>query len=152
MLEVRMVVLHPEAQVPNYANQGDAGADLYAVSTVVLAPGHRALVPIGICLELPAGTVGLIHPRSGLALHHGVTVLNAPGTIDSGYRGELMVLLINHGQTEFVVQPGMRVAQLVLQNVLHGRFAQTPGELATSVRGAGGYGSTGLGEAPIVVV
>ena len=115
--------LHPHARLPLYATQGDAGADLTSVAQVTLAPGERALVPTGIALALPPGTVGLVHPRSGLAARHGITVVNAPGTIDSGYRGEVHVNLVNLDPREsFTVQVGDRIAQLVVQHYVHATF------------------------------
>jgi dUTP pyrophosphatase len=129
--------------VPAYAHDGDAGADLYAASDVELPPGGRALVPTGIAVALPAHHVGLVHPRSGLAARLGVTVLNAPGTVDAGYRGEIMVNLINHDplQTARIVR-GDRIAQLVVQRVEQADF-EIVDELPATARGAGGHGSTG---------
>ena len=129
--------------LPSYAHDGDAGADLCAAADVELAPGQRALVPTGIAIELPPGFVGLVHPRSGLASRHGVTVLNAPGTVDAGYRGEIMVNLINHDpvQTAVIVR-GDRIAQLVVQRVEQADFHLVE-ELSGSARGTGGHGSTG---------
>ena len=135
--------LSPEARPPAYASEGDAGADLSATATVTLAPGERALVPTGIALALPPGTVGLVHPRSGLAARHGISVVNAPGTIDSGYRGEILVNLVNLDPTEpFTVQVGDRIAQLVVQECLHADFVEA-GSLPDSDRGDTGHGSTG---------
>lgn len=135
--------LHPDAVLPAYARAGDAGADLSAVAQVTLAPGERALIPTGIALALPAGTVGLVHPRSGLAARHGVTVVNAPGTVDSGYRGEILVNLINlDAHAAFTVQPGDRIAQLVIQQYEVGDFHEVE-SLADSARGDTGHGSTG---------
>jgi len=128
--------------LPAYARPGDAGLDLYAAETVTLAPGARALVPTGIAVAIPPGFAGLVLPRSGLALRHGVTVLNTPGLIDAGYRGEIKALLINHGQEPVTLSRGDRIAQLVVQRVEH--VTLTPvSELAQSARGAGGFGSTG---------
>ena len=131
------------ADVPEYAMPGDAGADLRARVAVDLAPFQRALVPTGVALALPNGYVGLVHPRSGLAVKMGVTVLNAPGTIDSGYRGEIKVPLINLDPHESVhFEPGERIAQLVIQRYVQARFV--PAErLPGSVRSDGGFGSTG---------
>lgn len=135
--------LHPDARLPLYATQGDAGADLTSVAQVTLAPGERALVPTGIALALPPGTVGLVHPRSGLAARHGITVLNAPGTIDSGYRGEVHVNLVNLDPREsFTVQVGDRIAQLVVQHYVHATF-EVADSLPESDRGETGHGSTG---------
>lgn len=125
------------------AHAGDAGADLYAAQDVTLQPGERALVGTGIAIALPIGTVGLIHPRSGLAAKHGLTVVNSPGTIDAEYRGELKVCLLNTDLREPIeITRGMRIAQLVVQRVELVEFAEVD-ELEDTARGAGGYGSTG---------
>ena len=130
--------------LPSYASAGSAGLDLYAATgPLTLAPGARALVGTGLALALPEGFEGQIRPRSGLALKHGVTVLNAPGTIDSDYRGEIGVLLVNWGGAPFVVERGTRIAQLVISSVCRARLVE--GEVPPSERGAGGFGSTGLG-------
>jgi dUTP pyrophosphatase len=129
--------------VPSYAHPGDAGADLCAAVDVRLPPGGRALVPTGVAIALPAGYVGLVHPRSGLAHRMGVTVLNAPGTVDAGYRGEIMVNLINHDrEVPATITRGDRIAQLVVQRVCRADF-EVVAELPDSARGAGGHGSTG---------
>ena len=135
--------LDPDLPVPAYAHPGDAGADLLAARDVEIGPGERALVPTGVAIALPDGYVGLVHPRSGLAARLGVTVLNAPGTVDSGYRGEILVNLINHDRANVAkISRGDRIAQLVVQRVERARFAVVD-ELAESSRGAGGHGSTG---------
>ena len=136
--------LDPDLPPPSYAHDGDAGADLRARTTVTLAPGGgRALVPTGVAVALPRGTAGFIQPRSGLALHHGVTCLNTPGLIDCGYRDELKVLLVNTDPTEpFEVVRGERIAQLVIQRVEHAAFDEVD-DLGGSARGTGGFGSTG---------
>jgi dUTP pyrophosphatase len=135
--------LHPDAGIPAYSTEGDAGADLTSVAEVTLAPGERALVPTGIAISLPPGTVGLVHPRSGLAARHGVTIANAPGTVDSGYRGEVLVNLVNLDPHEpFTVRVGDRIAQLVVQHYLHADFADVD-SLPESARGETGHGSTG---------
>jgi dUTP pyrophosphatase len=135
--------LDPELPMPAYAHPGDAGADLVAARDVELPPGGRVLVPTGIAIALPDGYVGLVHPRSGLAARLGVTVLNAPGTVDAGYRGEIMVNLVNHDRDRPAkISRGDRIAQLVVQRVAQARF-QRVDELPGSVRGAGGHGSTG---------
>lgn len=135
--------LHPDAGIPTYSTDGDAGADLTSVVEVTIRPGERALVPTGIAVALPRGTVGLVHPRSGLAARHGVTVVNAPGTVDSGYRGEILVNLVNLDPGEpFTVRVGDRIAQLVVQHYLHADFAVTD-SLPDSTRGETGHGSTG---------
>jgi dUTP pyrophosphatase len=128
--------------LPAYARTDDAGLDLHAAGPVTLAPGARALVPTGLALAIPAGFAGFVLPRSGLALRHGVTLLNTPGLIDAGYRGEIKVLLVNHGAEPVVLNRGDRVAQLVVQRIEH--VALMPvSELPDSARGAGGFGSTG---------
>ncbi|MFG1604196.1 dUTP diphosphatase [Actinoplanes sp. NPDC049265] len=139
--------LDPDLPLPAYAHPGDAGADLVAAEDVVLAPGERRLVPTGVAIALPEGFVGLVHPRSGLAHRLGVTVLNAPGTVDSGYRGEILVNLINHDPAATVeISRGDRIAQLLVQRVERAAF-HVVDELPDTVRGAGGHGSTGGHEA-----
>ena len=144
MKPVRLPVKVVDAALPlpSYARDDDAGLDLYAAETVTLAPGARALVPTGIALAIPPGFAGLVLPRSGLALRHGVTVLNAPGLIDAGYRGEVKALLVNHGREAVTLSRGDRIAQLVVQRVE--QVTLTPvSELPPTLRGAGGFGSTG---------
>jgi dUTP pyrophosphatase len=136
-------LLHREAVLPSYAKPGDAGADLTSVAELTLAPGERALVPTGVALALPRGWVGLVHPRSGLAARHGISVVNAPGTVDSGYRGEILVNLVNLDRAEpFTVHVGDRIAQLVLQEVGEGEFLPVD-SLPPSQRGETGHGSSG---------
>ena len=136
-------LLHREAVLPSYAKPGDAGADLTSVAELTLAPGERALVPTGVALALPRGWVGLGHPRSGLAARPGISVVNAPGTIDSGYRGEILVNLVNLDRAEpFTVHVGDRIAQLVLQEVGEGEFLPVD-SLPPSQRGETGHGSSG---------
>ena len=140
-----MRVLDPELALPSYATAGDAGADLVAREGVVLAPGGgRAAVPTGIALAIPLGWAGFVLPRSGLANRHGITCLNTPGLVDAGYRGELMVILVNTDPSEpYEVQRGDRIAQLVLQRIGEATFTPVD-ELPASERGTGGFGSTGL--------
>ena len=136
--------LAPDLPLPERAHRGDAGVDLHSAEDLVIAPGERTLVKTGIALALPLGTVGLIHPRSGLAAKHGLTIVNAPGTVDADYRGELMVCLLNTDKdTPFEITRGMRIAQLVVQRVELPDFVEVD-ELDDTVRGAGGYGSTGV--------
>lgn len=144
MIELPIVRLDPELDLPSYAKPGDAGLDLRAREDVTLAPGGgRALVATGLAVAIPLGYAGFLQPRSGLAFKHGVTVLNTPGLIDSGYRGELKVLLVNTDPTEdFEVVRGERIAQLVIQAVEQVRFVEVD-ELPPSSRGDGGFGSTG---------
>jgi dUTP pyrophosphatase len=127
---------------PIYAKPGDAGADLRSTETLTLEAGSRALVKTGVRIAMPEGYVGLVHPRSGLAAKHGVTVLNTPGTVDAGYRGELMVTLINTSNETFVVERGDRIAQLLFQKVEHATF-HAVSELPESSRGDTGFGSSG---------
>jgi dUTP pyrophosphatase len=135
--------LDPDLPMPAYSHPGDAGADLYAAEDVELLPGRRALVRTGVALALPEGFAGLVHPRSGLAARLGVTLLNAPGTVDAGYRGEILVNLINHDPERTAkIARGDRIAQLVVQRVSRAVF-EVVDELPDSVRGAGGHGSTG---------
>ncbi len=136
--------IDPELPVPSYAHEGDAGADLYAREAATLAPGGgRALVPTGVAIAIPRGYAGFVQPRSGLALRHGVTCLNTPGLIDSGYRDELRVLLVNTDpQSSYEVRRGDRIAQLVIQSVEEVKFVQGD-ELPGSSRGLGGFGHTG---------
>ena len=135
--------LDPEVPLPMYAKGGDAGADIVSAVDITLAPGERALVPTGISIALPDGYVALVHPRSGLAIKHGVTMVNAPGTVDAGYRGELKLILINHDRSESVsFKRGDRVAQLVIQQVERAEFIEVQ-DLPGSGRGTDGFGSTG---------
>ncbi len=130
-------------QLPSTAHPGDAGADLSAAEQGTIQPGGRALVSVGMAIAIPDGYAGLVMPRSGLAVRHGVTVLNSPGLVDSGYRGELKVALINHGSEPFVYEPGDRIAQLVITPVEACDFVEVD-DLPDSARGEGGFGSTGI--------
>ncbi|MFP5311223.1 MAG: dUTP diphosphatase [Actinomycetes bacterium] len=142
-LQVHLKMLDPELEAPSYAHPGDAGADLRAREDVVLLPGERKLVPTGVAIALPAGYVALIHPRSGLATKHGLTIVNAPGTVDAGYRGEISVTLLNTDSSHPIeLRRGDRIAQMVIQRVEHAQFIPVS-ELSGSVRGTGGFGSTG---------
>ena len=142
-LDVLLLRLDDDLPPPCYAHPGDAGADLLTTVDVTLAPGERAMVPTGIALALPDGFVALVHPRSGLAARHGVSIVNAPGTVDAGYRGEVKVLLVNLDPvTPVRLRRGDRIAQLVVQRFERARFVEVS-ELPDSARGAGGYGSTG---------
>lgn len=143
MSELRIPVISTAA-VPSYAHPSDAGADLSAAEAVTLSPGARALVTTGLRAAIPVGYVGLVHPRSGLAVKHGLTVLNAPGTIDANYRGDIKVLLWNtDAERSFTVNVGERIAQLVIQKVEHAVFVETE-TLDGTDRGASGFGSTGV--------
>ena len=139
---MRVVRLDPDLPLPAYARPGDAGLDLVARTPTVLAAGGWDAVPTGIAIELPPGWAGLVLPRSGLALRHGVTCLNTPGLIDSGYRDEVRVLLINHGQAPYAVSRGDRIAQLLVQAVPAVRWAPVDA-LSMSDRGTGGFGHSG---------
>ena len=142
-MTLRFKRLTPDARPPTRAHDDDAGYDLYAGEALSLGPGERGAVGTGIAVEIPAGHAGLVLPRSGLAARHGITLPNAPGLIDSGYRGELRVLLLNTDREEaFEVSPGDRIAQLVIARVETPELEETE-ELEETVRGAGGFGSTG---------
>ena len=145
MIQVPVVRLDPELTLPGYAHDGDAGLDLYArIDTVVPAGGGRVLVPTGIAIALPRGYAGFVLPRSGLALRHGVTVANAPGLIDCGYRGELQVVLLNTDpEAEFHVERGHRIAQLVVQAVEQVGWLPMAELPEDTTRGAGGFGASG---------
>lgn len=144
MIDLPVLRLDPDLPLPAYAKDGDAGVDLVARENVILEPGGgRALVPTGVAIALPAGYAGFVQPRSGLAFAHGVTVLNSPGLVDSGYRGELKVCLVNlDPATPFEVVRGERIAQLVVQAVEHVRFVEVD-ELDETARGDTGFGSSG---------
>ncbi|WP_279788666.1 dUTP diphosphatase [Rothia sp. RSM407] len=143
-VNVHIKLLDPELPAPAYAKPGDAGADLRSRIDFDLEPGERALVPTGVAIALPEGYVGLVHPRSGLATKNGITIVNAPGTVDSGYRGELMVTLLNTDKTKsFHVQRGDRIAQLVIQKYEHATFTVVE-ELEQTERGSSGFGSSGI--------
>lgn len=142
-LQVQLKMLDAGLEAPSYAHPGDAGADLRAREDVVLQPGERKLVPTGVSIALPDGFVALIHPRSGLATKHGLTIVNAPGTVDAGYRGEISVTLLNTDSRHAIeLCRGDRIAQMVIQRVEYAQFVPV-NELSESVRGAGGFGSTG---------
>ncbi len=141
--EILVRRLDPDVPLPAYAHPGDAGADLVTTVDVELGPGERALVPTGLGIALPDGYVGLVHPRSGLAARHGLSIVNTPGTVDAGYRGEVQVLLVNlDASTPVRLRRGDRVAQLVVQRVERATFTEVDA-LPASQRGNGGYGSTG---------
>jgi dUTP pyrophosphatase len=135
--------LSADAAAPRYAHPGDAGLDVLAAERVEIPAGESRMVKTGLSIELPPDTEAQIRPRSGLALKHGVTVLNSPGTIDEGYRGEVGVILINHGRDPFVVEAGMKIAQMVVQPVIRVDVREVE-ELSDTRRGEGGFGSTGM--------
>lgn len=141
---VKFVRIHPGAKIPAYQHPGDSGADACACQACRIAPGKWLAVPTGLVAEIPPGCEIQVRPRSGLAAKHGVTVLNAPGTVDSGYRGEIKVILINHGSKTFKIAAGDRIAQLVVARVGQARIVEAKnGRLSKTRRGAGGFGSTG---------
>ena len=143
-VKIEFKLLHELAQAPKYAHNGDAGADLVCVEDVTLKPGERQLVATGVAIALPKGYVGLVHPRSGLANKHGIGIVNTPGTIDSGYRGELKICLINLDPSESVSLPaGSRIAQLVIQDVTTAKFVEVH-NLDDTERSDHGFGSTGI--------
>ena len=135
--------IHPNAILPEYAHPGDAGLDLFSIEEAVLSPGDSKLIRTGIKIELPKGTEAQIRPRSGLALKHQITILNTPGTVDEGYRGEIGVIIINHGKADFQVKKGMKIAQMVIKPVLHVEIEEVS-RLTNSQRGEGGFGSSGI--------
>lgn len=143
MTQIEVLITAESDLMPTIGNPGDAGYDLRSSGDIVIEPGKRALVPTGIRVAIPSGFVGLVHPRSGVAINSGVTVLNAPGTIDSGYRGEIMVPLINHSDQPFSISRGDRIAQIVFQRFESVRFVSVT-ELPGSHRGSQGFGSTGV--------
>lgn len=140
---LRFKRIHPDAVLPAYAHPSDAGMDVRSVDDMTLAPGKRALVHTGLVMLLPPMFEAQVRPRSGLALKHGVTVLNTPGTIDSGYRGEVGVILINLGDADFVIKKGDKIAQIVIAPVTQPEIVETA-EIDETDRGAGGFGSTGV--------
>ena len=143
MTTIDVLISCADEFMPTSGNPGDAGFDLRSTMQAVITPGERKLIPTGVSIALPAGYVGLVHPRSGLAVKYGVTVLNAPGTVDAGYRGEIAVTLINHGDGDFEIAIGDRIAQIVFQKFEEPNFVRVT-ELPGSMRGTAGFGSTGV--------
>ncbi len=141
-MQLKVKKCSPDAVIPHAAHPGDAGLDLFSCQDTILEPAQSAVIKTGICIELPAGTEGQVRPRSGLAAKHQITVLNTPGTIDEGYRGEVGVILINHGKTNFEISKGMKIAQMLIKPVLAVDVVEVE-ELSDTQRGAGGFGSTG---------
>ena len=141
-LDVKIKRIHPDAKLPLQANPGDAGMDLYSIEAVEIPAGEAKLIKTGLQIELPKGTEAQVRPRSGLALKHSVTVLNSPGTIDEGYRGEIGVILINHGKETFHVEPAMRIAQMVIAHVPTVQLTEVE-VLSETVRGTSGFGASG---------
>lgn len=143
-LEVAVRRLDPDVPLPAYAHPGDAGCDLVTTQDAVVPPGERVVLPTGIAMALPYGYAAFVHPRSGLAARHGVSLVNSPGTIDAGYRGEILVVVINHDPREVLHLRRLdRIAQLVVQRVEQVRWREIDGDLPGSERGTGGHGSTG---------
>ena len=143
-LEVQVRRLDPDVPLPTYAHPGDAGCDLVTTRDAEVAPGERVVLPTGLAMALPDGYAAFVHPRSGLAARHGVGIVNSPGTVDAGYRGEVQVVVINHDPREVLRLRRLdRIAQLVVQRVERVVWREEPGELPASARGAGGHGSTG---------
>lgn len=143
MYTLKIKKLNEEAIIPNFAHPGDAGMDLYSIEEVVIPPSESRLIKTGISIQLPKMTEAQVRPRSGLALKHSVTVLNTPGTIDEGYRGEIGVILINHGKVEFKVEKHMKIAQMIVKPIYDINILEV-NELNNSERGQGGFGSTGF--------
>ena len=143
-LTLKVKKLTADARLPHYAHPGDAGMDLFANSAHKLAAGESVMVKTGIAIELPPNTEAQVRPRSGLAYKKQITVLNTPGTIDEGYRGEIGVIIINHGKKEFVIEKGTKIAQMVIKPVFQAEIVETK-VLSDTVRGAGGFGSSGTG-------
>ncbi|MEH2014995.1 dUTP diphosphatase [Nostoc sp.] len=139
---LKVKLLGDKARLPEYAHEGDAGLDLFSTVETVIHPGESSLISTGIMIQLPSRTEAQIRPRSGLALKHQITVLNSPGTIDEGYRGEIGVILINHGKLPFTIEIGMKIAQMVIKPVLSVSIKAIE-ELDITSRGSGGFGSTG---------
>ena len=143
-IKIKKLSSNQSFSIPSYATKHSAGLDLSAdiSEEIILSPGQSKLIPTGIAIELEEGLEAQIRPRSGLALKNGITVLNSPGTIDADYRGEIGIILINHGKEEFKIQPGMRIAQMVISSFIQAEFQQV-NELSSSERGKDGFGSTG---------
>ena len=142
-MEIKIIKLNEAAIVPHYSHPGDAGLDLFSIEEQELLPGETKLINTGIAIALPPGTEAQIRPRSGLALKHSITVLNSPGTIDAGYRGEIGIILINHGKKTFQVIPGMKIAQMVIASIIQANIIVAK-ELNTTSRNSKGFGSTGI--------
>jgi len=142
-LKVKIKKISEDAIIPNYAHEDNAGMDLFSVKDVLILPGHRALIPTGIKVEIPKGYEMQIRSKSGLALREGITVLNAPGTIDSSYTGETGVILINHSSKPYKVEKGQKIAQIIFNKIERVKFVEAD-KIKTTKRGDGGFGSTGL--------
>ncbi len=142
-MKLKVKKIHADAILPFYAHPGDAGMDLFSIEDQIIQPAETQMIKTGLSMELPAGTEGQVRPRSGLALKNQITVLNTPGTVDEGYRGEVGVILINHGKNAFEVKKGMKIAQLVIAPVLRIEVEEA-GRLSDTRRSSGGFGSTGV--------
>ncbi len=142
-MHLKIIKLNPKAIIPKYEHENDSGLDSVSIEMVEIPAGESKLVKTGISIELPPNTEAQIRPRSGLALKHQITVLNTPGTIDEGYRGEIGVILINHGKTSFKITQGMRIAQMVIAPVIRVKIEEVE-QLSDTIRGKGGFGSTGV--------
>lgn len=143
MYTLKVKKLNEDAIIPNFAHKGDAGMDLYSIEKVIIPKNETRLIKTGISIELPHMTEAQVRPRSGLALKHSITVLNSPGTIDEGYRGEIGVILINHGKEDFVVEKHMKIAQMVIKPIYE-IYIEEVKDLSYTERGNGGFGSTGM--------
>lgn len=141
-MKIKVTQLAEAAQLPAYEHEGDSGMDLRAIAPHTIAPGKTALIKTGLAIELPANTEAQVRPRSGLALKHSITVLNTPGTVDASYRGEIAIILINHSKQPFQIEPGMRIAQMVIAPIIRADIERVD-TLSKSNRGKGGFGSTG---------
>ena len=142
-MEVKVKKIHEDAKIPAYAHEGDSGMDLYSVEETILQPGETKLVKTGLQIAVPKGFEAQVRPKSGLAAKFGVTVLNTPGTVDSGYRGEVMIILVNHGKEEYKVEKGKKIAQMVIAKVEEAKI-EVVEDLDNTTRKDGGLGSTGL--------
>ena len=142
MIKVKIKKIKDNAIIPKYAHQGDAGVDLYSTEDYILKPGERSLVSTGIKIAVPEGYEAQIRPKSGLAVNHGISVCNTPGTVDSSYRGEVGCIIINHGKEEFKIEKGKKIAQMIFNKVEQAEFQEVE-ELNNTTRGEGGFGSTG---------
>ena len=143
MYTLKVKKLSEAAIMPSYAHPGDAGLDIFSNEELTLKPGEYRTVKTGIAIELPPSTEAQVRPRSGLASRHGITVLNSPGTIDEGYRGEICVIMINHSKTDFKIEPGMKIAQMIVSPVVKAEIEEID-NMSETKRGEGGFGSTGL--------
>jgi dUTP pyrophosphatase len=142
MVQVKIKKIKESAILPKYAHEGDAGVDLYSTKEYALKPGERTLVSTGISIAIPLGYEAQVRPKSGLALKHGISIVNTPGTIDAGYRGEIGVIIINHGQEDYTIEKGKKVAQMVFNKIEAVNFEEVE-DLDDTTRGEGGFGSTG---------